>query len=155
MLKVTFSGNLGSDPEQRYMPDGKSIVTIRVAVGTRRKVGDEWEDHTDWFRVKAMRSTERLMDRLKKGMRVFVTGTLQIDEFTRSDGSRGTGLDVWADEVDFVIPRGESGDQGERQPVAASAGASRSAQRRNQDAMADQARDDDEAASSDGEDLPF
>ena len=53
MLFVEIIGNLGSDPEERYTADGKQMVSIRVAVNSRRKDADGQQiERTDWFRAR-------------------------------------------------------------------------------------------------------
>ena len=46
--KVTLIGNLGRDPEVRYTQSGTAVCNITVAIGERRKDGDEWKEHTEW-----------------------------------------------------------------------------------------------------------
>lgn len=120
MFKVIVSGNLGADPELRYSATGTPIVQFRMAVNSRRKSGEEWEDHTDWIRVSmGGPRAQYLSEHLAKGLRVTVVGNLKIDEYTSRDGDKRTSLDVWADEVEFSAPRQENDE--DREPSAAAA----------------------------------
>ena len=122
MLKVLLSGNLGADSEKRYSQTGTAITQFRVAVNTRRKNGEDWEDHTDWFRVSVSGArADFLAEHLMKGVHVTVLGRLQIGEYTSRDGERRTSLDVWADEVEFAGPRRDDDDtgNGDRAPAPA------------------------------------
>ena len=53
VAKLTLVGNLGLDPEVRYLPDGKPVVSIRVASNYRRRDAEtrDWVDATNWYRV--------------------------------------------------------------------------------------------------------
>jgi single-strand DNA-binding protein len=112
MLKVLLSGNLGADSEKRYSQTGTAITQFRVAVNTRRKNGEDWEDHTDWFRVSVSGArADFLAEHLMKGVHVTVLGRLQIGEYMSRDNERRTSLDVWADEVEFSAPRRDDDDE--------------------------------------------
>jgi len=125
MLFVEIIGNLGSDPEQRFTQDGKSQVSIRVAVNSRRKDanGDQVE-RTDWFRVRMGGGRGDYVAReLRKGSRVLVRGRLEIGEWTTREGEVRTSYDIWADDVINLTPRegsprgNEQAEQAE-QPVS-------------------------------------
>ena len=53
MLFIEIIGNLGADPEERFTAEGKQMVSIRVAVNSRRKgIDGEQVERTDWFRAR-------------------------------------------------------------------------------------------------------
>jgi single-strand DNA-binding protein len=114
MLKIIFIGNLGSDPESRFTQKGSEIVSFRVAVNGRRPGADgEWQDHTDWFRVRVGGRQIDYVKRLGKGSRVHVLGNLEIGSYTAKDtGELRTTLDVYADEVTNLSSRDESPNGG-------------------------------------------
>src|SRR4051812_50023070 len=86
MLKVILIGNLGSDPEARFTQKGSEIVSFRVAVNGRRPGADgEWQDQTDWFRVRVGGRQLDYVKRLGKGSRVHVLGNLEIGTGTPKD----------------------------------------------------------------------
>jgi len=123
MFRVTFTGNLGADPEQRYTEKGQPMVQFRTAVNTRRRnPAGEFEDRTDWVRVRVMgpRATY-LADRLVKGSKVLVTGPLEVSEYEsrQKPGQMVTAFDVFADDVELLSPTPK--DDGAT-PVAAAAG---------------------------------
>jgi single-strand DNA-binding protein len=106
MLRVTLTGNLGGDPESRTTERGDQVVTFRVAVNGRRQVEGEWQDRTDWFRVRCMgRLAERIAKNMSKGDRVAVLGALEVGEYTDREQKQRTSLDVWADEVENLTPK--------------------------------------------------
>jgi single-strand DNA-binding protein len=121
MFRVSFTGNLGSDPEERFTASGSRIMSVRVAVNTRRREGDEWKDRTDWLRVRAMGNLADRIQNLNKGDRVLVDGRLEIGEWTDRDGKDRTSLDVWADDVESLTPRPKSSQDGRQAPGGSSA----------------------------------
>jgi len=111
MLRVTLLGNLGADPELRYTSSGSAAASFRVAVNQIRKGPDgERQENTEWFRVTATGPRVEWVKRLTKGNRVMVVGRLQISHYKSRDGEPRTGFDVWADEVESMLPRPRDGD---------------------------------------------
>jgi single-strand DNA-binding protein len=99
--KVILVGNLGGDPELRYTPDGRPVVSFNVAVNRRRRQGeDSWVDETDWFRVTAWEKlAETCNQYLSKGRKVLVEGRLQTRTFQGADGQTRKYIDVIASQV--------------------------------------------------------
>jgi len=118
-------GNLGRDPEMRYMPDGTAVTNLSVATSRRwtdRNSGEPREE-TIWFRVSVWgKQAETVNQYLSKGRPVIVEGVLQADPdtggprlFTRQDGTVGSSYEMRAFTVRFVSGAGrddsyESGD---------------------------------------------
>ena len=93
--KVILIGNLGKDPEVRFLESGKAICTLRLAVGERRKDGDGWKDHTEWMDVVVFDKTaENAGTYLAKGRQVYVEGRLQTRQYKDKEGH-----DRWKTEV--------------------------------------------------------
>jgi single-strand DNA-binding protein len=88
--KVILVGNLGRDPEVRFMPDGTKVATLSIATGEtwRDKNTGEKRDRTEWHRVSVM--NDRLADiaekYMKKGSKLFVEGQLQTRKWTDNSG---------------------------------------------------------------------
>lgn len=74
--KITIIGNLGTDPEMRYMPSGDAVTSFSVATNRRYRTRDgENRDETEWFRVNAWgRLAETTNQYLEKGSLVYVEG---------------------------------------------------------------------------------
>ena len=93
--KLIIVGNLGGDPEMRYVPDGTPVTNFSVAVNRRWNNADGSPgEETLWFRCTAWRKTTEVVNQyLSKGRQVLVEGRLRPDEngnprvFTRNDGS--------------------------------------------------------------------
>lgn len=117
---ITIVGNLGRDPEMRYMPDGTAVTNLNVATNRRwtdQATGQPVEEVT-WFRVSVWgRQAEACNEYLSKGRQVLVEGVLKPDPatggprlFTRNDGSVGSSFEVRASSVRFL--GGGSGNGG-------------------------------------------
>ena len=112
--KIMFIGNLGRDPEMRYMPNGRPVTQFSVAVSHSKPDGQGgWVDEgTDWYRVSVFGDrAERTAEQLRKGMKVFVDGRLKTSEYMSKDNEKRFSLDVSADNVINLAARG-SGDDG-------------------------------------------
>ncbi|KGD61696.1 putative ssDNA binding protein [Alcanivorax nanhaiticus] len=112
--KVTLLGNLGADPEVRYMPSGDAVANLSIATSNSwkdRETG-EWQEHTEWHRVVVKKHlAERARDRLKKGSQVYLEGSNRTRKWTGQDG-----IDRWVTEVHCkemqILDRSERSDQG-------------------------------------------
>ena len=109
--RVILVGNLGRDPEMRYLPSGDPVVNFTVAVGRRRRGTDgNWVDETDWFRVNCFRRNAEVADQyLKKGSQVLVEGQLQIRQYTGNDGVERTSVEVNCDNFTMLGSRDDAG----------------------------------------------
>lgn len=121
MNKLIIIGNLTRDPELRSTQSGIPVCSFTVAVNRRRAASAEAgsQPEADFFRVSAWRQLGELCARyLSKGRKVCVVGNVTVNTFTGNDGVTRASLEVNADEVEFLSPRGETADSGS----AASAG---------------------------------
>jgi single-strand DNA-binding protein len=131
MLKASIIGNLGADPEMRYSSGGSPFLRFNVAGNYRaRSESGEWQDRTEWVRVTVFgQRAESLNQHLRKGTRVFVSGRLEARPWTDREGHVRAGLDVVADDVEFVSQRAPDFDTSDL-PARASVTSERPAQRR-------------------------
>ena len=114
--KVILIGNLGADPESRTAGSGTEVCNLRLATTSRRKVGDRWEDFTEWHRVVTFGKTAENCGRyLKKGRQVFVEGELRTDKWQDKEGRDRWTTEIVAREVRFLGSgdgsRGDGGSQ--------------------------------------------
>ena len=116
MNKVFLIGNLTRDPELSETNSGIAVCRFSMAVNRRRASGED--SQTDFFNVTAWRGLAETVARYcKKGHKVAVSGTIQIRQYEDRDGQKRTGVDVIADEVEFLTPK--SGDGENSAPVPA------------------------------------
>lgn len=112
MNKITLIGNLTHDPETRTTPNGVTVCTFTIAVN-RRFASQGGERQTDFFRINAWRQLGETCSRyLAKGRKVAVVGELQARQYEAKDGTTRMSLDVSADEVEFLSPRGNDDGMG-------------------------------------------
>lgn len=108
MNKLILIGNLTRDPEQRTTPNGVTVCNFTLAVNRRSKTGQEQE--TDFFRVTAWRQLgENCAKYLAKGRKAFVSGPVSVSTYQAQDGSTRVQLEVTAEDVEFLTPKGEAG----------------------------------------------
>ena len=119
MNKVFIVGNLTRDPELRSTRDGISVCSFTVAVNRRQRNAEAGQPEADFFRVTAWRALgENCAKYLAKGRKVAVTGAVSVSTYTGNDGQFRASLDVVADDVEFLTPRGEAGDMPASAPRA-------------------------------------
>lgn len=122
--KVILIGNLGADPEVRYMPNGGAVTTIRLATSETWKdqqTGQQ-QERTEWHRVVFYRRLAEIAgEYLKKGSKVYVEGSLRTRKWQK-DGQDQYTTEIIADQMQMLDRLGASG-----------AGASQSFQRNDQD----------------------
>jgi single-strand DNA-binding protein len=108
---VTIIGNLGGDPQMKYLPDGTPVTTFRVAVNRRWKNQQgEDQEKTTWFRVTTWRRlAETCNQYLTKGQMVLVVGEIDASAWTGQDGQPRASLELTARTVRF-FPKGARGE---------------------------------------------
>lgn len=107
--KLIIIGNLGSNPEMRFTPNGDPVTAFSVA--TSRKFGDTGE--TTWFRVSVWgKQAESCNQYLHKGSKVLVEGRLKAEPnvYQRKDGTWASSYEVTAETVRFLTAKVESVD---------------------------------------------
>jgi single stranded DNA-binding protein len=95
---MQFFGNVGRDPELRTTMGGKMVTEVAVAVKQRGKKDENgnWVDQPAfWTRVELWnKQAENATDTLRKGDRVYVTGNVEQEVFTKRDGTQGSALRI-------------------------------------------------------------
>ena len=107
--KIMVIGNLGTDPEMRYTPNGKAVTSFRLAT-TRayNNPAGERVQETEWFTVVAWNQlAESVNEYLAKGRRAYVEGRFHSHQFEGSDGQTRYRNEIVADRVLF-LDRGEA-----------------------------------------------
>ena len=114
MNKVFLIGNLTRDPELSETNSGVPVCRFAIAVNRRFSAGDA-ERQTDFFNVTAWRGlADNVAKFCKKGNKVAVTGSIQIRNYEDNAGQKRTFVDIIADDVEFLTPKGgASSDDGD------------------------------------------
>ncbi len=113
--KVILIGNLGQDPEVRYMPNGNAVanVTLATSESWKDKNSGELQERTEWHRVVFFRRLAEIAgEYLKKGSKVYVEGRLQTRKWQDKDGQDRYTTEIVADQMQMLDSRGGGGGGG-------------------------------------------
>jgi len=124
--KVILVGNLGADPETRYMPSGKPVTNIRIATSegwTDKQSGDK-QERTEWHSVVLFEKLAEISaEYLRKGSQVYIEGSLRTRKWQDKEGKDRYTTEIVAREMQMLGGRG-GGEGGERRAPVAASGAS-------------------------------
>jgi len=115
--KIIIAGNLGRDPEMRYLPSGQAVTNFSVATNnswTDKNTGETVKE-TTWFRVTVWGKQAEIMNEyLSQGSKVLVEGSLKCDPstggprvFLRKDGTAGASFEITANVIRFLSSKNE------------------------------------------------
>ncbi len=113
--KVILVGNLGQDPETRYMPSGGAVTNISIATSEswKDKNTGQMQERTEWHRVVFFnRLAEIAAQYLKKGSKVYVEGSLRTRKWQGQDGQDRYTTEIVAGEMQMLDSRGGGGNAG-------------------------------------------
>ena len=116
--KVILVGNLGRDPEVRYLPSGDAVANVTIATSSKYKGKDgNMVEETEWHRVTFFGKLAEIVGQyLKKGRSIYVEGRIKTRKYTDKDGVEKYATDIIANEMQMLGARegmGEpSGDDG-------------------------------------------
>src|SRR5881628_2064416 len=111
--KVILVGNLGADPETKYLPSGDAVTNIRVATTDRwkDKASGEMKEATEWHRIAFFgRLAEVAGEYLKKGSQVYVEGRLRTRKWQDKEGQDRYTTEIVADSMQMLGSRAGSGE---------------------------------------------
>ncbi len=110
--KVILVGNLGADPDTRYMPSGGAVTNLSLATSEswKDKQTGEPKERTEWHKVAMFgRLAEISAEYLRKGSQVYVEGKLRTRKWQDKDGNDRWTTEVIADEMQMLGGRGGGG----------------------------------------------
>src|ERR1700693_1136159 len=121
--KVILVGNLGADPETRYLPSGDAVANIRLATTDRfkDKTSGEMKELTEWHRVSFFgRLAEIVNEYLKKGSSVYIEGRIRTRKYTDQAGVEKYATEIVAEQMQMLGGRSGAGggDEGSRRAPA-------------------------------------
>jgi single-strand DNA-binding protein len=108
--KVILVGNLGNDPETRYLPDGNAVTNISVATSEswKDKNTGQQNERTEWHRVVFFRRLAEIAgEYLKKGSKVYVEGQLRTRQYEK-EGQKHYSTEIVANEMQMLDSRGDN-----------------------------------------------
>lgn len=121
--KVIIIGNLGRDPETRFMPSGDAMATIAVATteSWKDKTSGEKKEQTEWHRITFFGKLAEIAGQyLKKGSQVYIEGSLRTRKYTDKDGIEKYATDIKADTMKMLGSKQGGDDAPARQDKPAS-----------------------------------
>ncbi|ADJ65432.1 single-stranded DNA-binding protein [Herbaspirillum seropedicae] len=113
--KVIIVGNLGRDPETRYMPNGEAVTNIAVATteSWKDKNTGEKKELTEWHRITFYRKLAEIAGQyLKKGSQIYVEGRLQTRKWQDKEGVERYTTEIIADTMQMLGSRQGGGGGG-------------------------------------------
>ncbi len=113
--KVILIGNLGKDPEVKYMPNGEAVANVTLATSDtwKDKGTGEQVERTEWHRVVFFRRLGEIVgEYLKKGSKIYVEGRLQTRKWQGQDGQDRYTTEIIASEMQMLDGRGATAGGG-------------------------------------------
>jgi single-strand DNA-binding protein len=116
---ASFTGRIGRDAEVKYLPSGVAVMNVAVA----NNVGFGDKQQTIWFSCNlwGKRAEGELVNYLKKGVQVFVSGEMTLREYQAKDGTMKTNVEINVNVLDLLSKREDQAQQPTTQPIQQSA----------------------------------
>jgi len=117
--KVILIGNLGKDPDVRYMPSGEAVTNITLATTDtwKDKTSGDKKEATEWHRVVFFRKLAEIAGQyLKKGSQVYIEGSLKTRKWQDKEGQDRYTTEIVADQMKMLGSRQGSGDVNDSAP---------------------------------------
>jgi len=109
--KVILIGNVGNDPEVRYMPNGNAVANISIATSDswKDKTTGEQKERTEWHRVVFFNRLAEIVEQyVKKGSKLYIEGRLQTRSWEQ-DGVKRYTTEIVSNEMQMLDSRGSAG----------------------------------------------
>ena len=119
--KVTLLGNVGKDPEVKFLPSGLPVANLTLATSDRFKdKAGEWQDRTEWHNLTAyQRVAEIIRDYVKKGSKLYVEGRIQTRSWDdQASGQKKYRTEIIVNDIVLLSGRGEGEAVGARSNTA-------------------------------------
>ncbi|CAG5007176.1 Single-stranded DNA-binding protein [Dyadobacter sp. CECT 9275] len=113
--KVILIGNLGSDPEVRYLESGSAVAKFNIATTeTYTNKNGERVDNTEWHRIELWEGLAKVAEKyLKKGSQVYIEGRIRTDNWTDKEGQQRSGTTIRASNLTMLGTPGGGSNAGE------------------------------------------
>lgn len=109
MNKVMLIGNVGAEPEVRYVEQGVAVARLRLATterGYTLQNGTKVPDHTDWHSIILWRKLAEVVEKyVHKGDKLYIEGRLRYSTFDDKNGQRKYVTEIWADNMEMLTPK--------------------------------------------------
>lgn len=116
--KVFLLGNLGRDPEMRYMPDGTAVATLSIATSETYKDREgNKQERTEWHKVSLWGKTAEIAgEYLRKGSQAFIEGHIRTRKWTDKEGQERYTTEIAGDRLQLIGGRRDGAEGGGSAP---------------------------------------
>lgn len=115
MNKVMLIGNVGVDPEIRYVDQGVAVARVKLATKERGYTlpnGTQVPDRTDWHTVLLWRKLAEIVEKyVHKGDKLYIEGRIRYTTWDDKQGQRHNATEIWADNMELLTPKTMSSSQ--------------------------------------------
>ncbi len=109
MNKVMLIGNVGQEPEVRYVDQGVAVARLRLATterGYTLQNGTQVPEHTDWHNVILWRRLAEVVEKyVHKGDKLYIEGRIRYTTYDDKQGQRRYATEIWADNMEMLTPK--------------------------------------------------
>lgn len=109
MNKVMLIGNVGKEPEVRYVDRGVAVARLSLATterGYTLQNGTQVPDHTDWHNVVLWRKLAEVVEKyVHKGDKLYIEGRIRYTTYNNKQGVRQSVTEIWADNMEMLTPK--------------------------------------------------
>jgi single-strand DNA-binding protein len=112
MNKVMLIGNVGQEPEVRYVDQGVAVARLSLATterGYTLQNGTRVPDHTDWHNVILWRKLAEIVEKyVHKGDKLYIEGRIRYTTYDDKQGQKRYATEIWADNMEMLTPKSSS-----------------------------------------------
>ena len=116
MNKVMLIGNVGAEPEVRYVDQGVAVARLRLATSERGYTlanGTQVPERTDWHTVILWRKLAEIVERyVHKGDKLYIEGRLRYTIYDNKQGQRQYQTEIWAEKMEMLTPKNTTAPDG-------------------------------------------
>jgi len=112
--KVILIGNVGADPDVKYLEGGVAVANLRLATTERyRNKNGENVDQTEWHNIVLWRGLAEIVEKyVRKGMRLYIEGRIRTRSWDDQNGNKRYTTEIWADNMQMLSYRQEGDNSG-------------------------------------------
>ena len=114
--KVILIGNVGKDPDVRYLDNGVAVATFSLAIterGYTLQNGTQVPDRTEWHNIVLWRGLAQTAEKyVHKGDKLYIEGKIKSRSYDDQNGIKRTIVEIFADNMEMLTPRGTAQSQG-------------------------------------------
>lgn len=130
--KVILLGNVGKDPEVRYLDSGVAVASFPLATSERGYTlqnGTQVPERTDWHNIVLWRGLAEVAEKyVRKGDKLYVEGKIRTRSYADQTGVTRYVTEIFADNMEMLTPRGQAQGGAQTQPASASQGTASASQ---------------------------